>query len=163
MTPYARQFTLYLAIIFLLFNLSSCKVFKKHKTITESKRSRVVSIARTYTSVPYKFGGNDYNGIDCSGLICNVYQEMGIQLPRVSWQQAERGLPQEINHLRSGDLLFFITQKGGTQINHAGIVTDVRNDQEIMFIHAGSKGVREENLFVSYWRNAFAKAVRVLD
>ncbi|WP_019940317.1 C40 family peptidase [Dyadobacter beijingensis] len=123
----------------------------------------VVQIARTYTGTPYRSGGNDKQGIDCSGLICQVYSEMGVKVPRISWQQSEFG--QEVGsvaEIKPGDWLFFVPEAGKEgYVSHAGIVTDVRSREEIIFIHAStSKGVREDNLFSTYFKGRFVKAMR---
>lgn len=123
----------------------------------------VVQIARTYTGTPYRSGGNDKGGIDCSGLICQVYSEMGVKVPRISWQQSEFG--QEVGsvaEIKPGDWLFFVPEAGKEgYVSHAGIVTDVRGKEEIIFIHAStSRGVREDNLFSTYFKGRFVKAMR---
>ena len=123
----------------------------------------VVQIARTYTGTPYRSGGNDKQGIDCSGLICQVYTEMGIKVPRISWQQSEFGREiEQIKDLKSGDWIFFVPE-GGKEgyVSHSGIVTEVRGANDILFIHASSsRGVIEDNLFSNYFRNRFVKAIR---
>jgi probable lipoprotein NlpC len=130
---------------------------------TTTEIPEVIQVARTYTGTPYRSGGNDKNGIDCSGLICSVYSEIGVKVPRISWQQSEYG--QEIGKLeeiRVGDWLFFVPEAGKEgYVSHAGIVTDVRSQQEIIFIHAStSRGVREDNLFSTYFKGRFVKAMR---
>lgn len=124
---------------------------------------QVVEVARTYSGTPYRSGGNDKNGIDCSGLICSVYSEVGIKVPRISWQQSEFGTEVgSIQEIRPGDWVFFVPEAGKEgYVSHAGIVTDVRNQQEIFFIHAStSRGVREDNLFSTYFKGRFVKAMR---
>lgn len=124
---------------------------------------KVVEVARTYYGTPYRSGGNDKNGIDCSGLICSVYSEIGVKVPRISWQQSEFGAEVgSINELKPGDWVFFVPEAGKEgYVSHAGIVTDVKNNTEIMFIHAStSKGVREDNLFSNYFKGRFVKAMR---
>ncbi|SEJ47038.1 Cell wall-associated hydrolase, NlpC family [Dyadobacter koreensis] len=124
---------------------------------------QVVEVARTYSGTPYRSGGNDKNGIDCSGLICSVYSEIGIKVPRISWQQSEFGTEVgSIEEIRAGDWLFFVPEAGKEgYVSHAGIVTDVRNQDEIFFIHAStSRGVREDNLFSTYFKGRFVKAMR---
>lgn len=124
---------------------------------------RVVEIARTYYGTPYRSGGNDKGGIDCSGLICQVYSEMGVKVPRISWQQSEFGTEvSNIGEIKEGDWIFFVPEAGKEgYVSHAGIVTDVRGSNEIMFIHAStSKGVREDNLFSNYFKGRFVKAMR---
>ncbi len=123
----------------------------------------VVQIARAYTGTPYRSGGNDKEGLDCSGLICRVYTEMGVKVPRISWQQSEFGREvEQIKDIRPGDWIFFVPE-GGKEgyVSHSGIVTEVRGEQDIRFIHASSsRGVVEDNLFSGYFRNRFVKAVR---
>jgi probable lipoprotein NlpC len=124
---------------------------------------KVVEVARTYSGTPYRSGGNDKNGIDCSGLICSVYSEIGVKVPRISWQQSEFG--SEVNsiaEIQPGDWVFFVPEAGKEgYVSHAGIVTDVRNGDEIIFIHAStSRGVREDNLFSTYFKGRFVKAMR---
>jgi len=124
---------------------------------------QVVEVARTYSGTPYRSGGNDKNGIDCSGLICSVYSEVGIKVPRISWQQSEFGTEVAgIEQIKEGDWVFFVPEAGKEgYVSHAGIVTDVRNQQEIIFIHAStSRGVREDNLFSTYFKGRFVKAMR---
>jgi probable lipoprotein NlpC len=132
------------------------------KTYTKSI-PEVVRVARTYIGTPYRSGGNDRNGIDCSGLISSVYSEIGFKVPRISWQQSEFG--EEvimIEDIKPGDWLFFVPEAGKEgYVSHAGIVTEVRDRQNVFFIHASSsKGVREDNLYSTYFKNRFAKAMR---
>lgn len=124
---------------------------------------KVVEVARTYSGTPYRSGGNDKNGIDCSGLICSVYSEIGVKVPRISWQQSEFGSEVgSIKELKPGDWVFFVPEAGKEgYVSHAGIVTDVRSKEEIIFIHAStSRGVREDNLFSTYFKGRFVKAMR---
>lgn len=125
--------------------------------------ANVIATARSFTGTPYRTGGTDARGMDCSGLIMTSFEAVGIRMPRVSWQQAETGREVGMADVRPGDLVFFVTnKKGQSAINHSGIVSRVTNE-EIWFIHASSsKGVREDNLNTPYWRQAFAKLVRVI-
>lgn len=124
---------------------------------------KVVEVARTYSGTPYRSGGNDKSGIDCSGLICQVYSEIGVKVPRISWQQSEFGSEVgSLKDIKPGDWVFFVPEAGREgYVSHAGIVTDVRNQEEIIFIHAStSRGVREDNLFSTYFKGRFVKAMR---
>ena len=130
---------------------------------TSTSIPAVVEIARTYTGTPYVFGGNDKSGIDCSGLICSVFTEAGYKVPRISWQQSEFGSEvAEMSLIKPGDWLFFVPEAGKEgYVSHSGIVTEVRGTSEIIFIHAStSKGVREDNLYSTYFKNRFVKAKR---
>ena len=61
--------------------------------------------------MPYLWGGTDPNkGLDCSGFTQLVYKSQGIDLPRVSSQQATAGRAVgSLADAAPGDLLFLTT------------------------------------------------------
>ncbi len=124
-----------------------------------TKLDRVLKEAKTYLGVPYRYGGINRNGIDCSGLIANAYQTIDIPLPRSSKAQSEFGIKVNRNSLAPGDLVFF-DSKGNGKINHVGMVTEVV-DGEVTFIHATtSQGVRYDRLDKGYWVNKYVTGRR---
>ncbi len=165
-------------IFSMVFLLTSCKIFKtkkepatthrhekveiKTKDIYSSlKANQLIELARNYTGVPYKMGGTNAEGMDCSGLIYTVTQTAGLVLPRISHQQAEIGQEVNLENIQQGDLVFFNTAKNTNRISHVGLVTEANYPEKIIFIHSStSKGVREDNLFSEYWKKAFVKATR---
>jgi transglycosylase-like protein with SLT domain/NlpC/P60 family protein len=78
----------------------------------------VVDTAKKYLGVPYVWGGtNPATGLDCSGLVQKVYSELGYDLPRVSYQQAQAGRPvSSLAEAQPGDVLAF-----GSPVHHVGI------------------------------------------
>lgn len=121
--------------------------------------TKVIKEAKTYLGVPYRYGGINRNGIDCSALTSNAYQSIGMKLPRSSKDQSNFGLPVKRKRLRPGDLIFF-TAKNNGKIDHVGMVTQVK-ESEVTFIHATTrKGVRFDRLDVGYWTNLFVTARR---
>jgi cell wall-associated NlpC family hydrolase len=84
--------------------------------------------------VDYRLGGIDPQGFDCSGLTYYVYNRLGRELPRSSYQQAQEGRRVKPAHLRPGDLVFFSTGRGQS-VTHVGIYLGGRK-----FIHAPGRG-----------------------
>ncbi|PMB77053.1 MAG: hypothetical protein C0177_04335 [Fervidicoccus fontis] len=64
--------------------------------------------ASARSDIPYRFGGNSLNGMDCSAFVMDVYRMLGINLPRTAREQAQYGR-YVYHHLEPGDLLFFQT------------------------------------------------------
>ncbi|WP_395090253.1 NlpC/P60 family protein [Armatimonas sp.] len=59
-----------------------------------------------WIGTPYVWGGDTKQGIDCSGLVCQVFNTIKISLPRTSKEQATVGKP-ATDELRWGDLLCY--------------------------------------------------------
>lgn len=57
----------------------------------QSVGDAIVQAARTYIGVWYVWGGNDYSGIDCSGLTKAAHKAVGITIDRWSGHQAIGG------------------------------------------------------------------------
>jgi cell wall-associated NlpC family hydrolase len=105
---------------------------------------------------PYRNGGSDPDGFDCSGFTQWVFSRNGIVLPRATRDQFEAGHSVAADRLEPGDLLFFTTVAPGP--SHVAIA--IGGDE---FVHAPSSTgvVRVEHLSSSYWRRRFIGARRV--
>lgn len=120
--------------------------------------SRLVEIARQHVGAPYAWGGTSPDtGFDCSGFMYFVAQQVGVTLPRTSYDQFTAGIPVERGNLIAGDLVFFATYDDGA--SHAGVY-----DGKGSFIHAGSegKGVVITPLSNVYWSQRFIGARRIV-
>lgn len=138
----------------------SCSTAKKQVSGTNTIDG-VIQAARSYTGVPYRWGGTTRAGMDCSGLIYNSFLSLGIEMPRTTAEQARVGRAVSVNDLREGDLVFFAAGKSPAKITHVGLVTQIRSKRDVQFIHASSSlGVIENNIFSDYYRRIFVKAVR---
>ena len=118
------------------------------------------AIARTALAlrgVPYRLGGADTHGFDCSGLVQYVFALHGLGLPRVVRDQYRYGDPVKLDELEPGDLVFFETQ--GDQVGHVGIA--LGGDQ---FVHApNARGqVRISRLTSGYWAERAIGARRMV-
>lgn len=72
-------------------------------------RHDFVDKVKQLIGVPYVWGGSDPStGLDCSGLTSYAYKKfLGIDLPRVSYEQAGAGRRISLNNLKPGDLVFW--------------------------------------------------------
>lgn len=66
---------------------------------------QVAQVALQYQGVPYRFGGADPSGFDCSGLIMFVYAQFGIALPHGVSSQAALGTPISREAALPGDIV----------------------------------------------------------
>jgi cell wall-associated NlpC family hydrolase len=116
----------------------------------------IVSAALTLRGVPYRNGGSDPSGFDCSGLVQWVFAQNGIRMPREVREQFQTGMQVDLRDVRAGDLLFFETVSDGA--SHVGLA--IGGDQ---FVHApSSRGVvRVEKFTATYWATRFVGARRV--
>lgn len=80
--------------------------------------SDAVAAAKQYLGVDYVWGGTDpAKGLDCSGLVQRAYRDIGIELPRVSYDQAKAGTKVDsIEQAKPGDLVAF-----GSPVDHIAI------------------------------------------
>ena len=110
-----------------------------------------------YVGTPYRLGGNDPSGFDCSGLTRYVFNEQGITLPRTVAEQFGVGRKVDLDEVRAGDLLFFATSGRGA--SHGAIALG-----DGSFVHAPSSrgGVRVEALSDRYWSTRLLGARRII-
>jgi cell wall-associated NlpC family hydrolase len=106
---------------------------------------------------PYRNGGTDPNGFDCSGFVQYVFAQHGVVVPRNVSQQFRAGKEVQPSQLQPGDLVFFTTVAPGA--SHVGIA--LGGDE---FVHAPSSTgeVRVERMSGAYWATRFVGARRVL-
>lgn len=139
--------------------LVGCGATKKAR-VRQSKINTVVKKARSYTGVPYKWGGTTRSGMDCSGLLLNSYKAIGLTIPRTSADQSEYGKKVGKKDLQVGDWVFFATGKKKRKITHVGMVTIVKGST-VKFIHASSSlGVVEATLTSKYYKKIYRGARR---
>ncbi len=67
----------------------------------------VALLALSHLGKPYVWGAAGPNSFDCSGLVCYVYAQVGLRLPRVTFSQVHCGRAVSPSELAPGDLVFF--------------------------------------------------------
>jgi cell wall-associated NlpC family hydrolase len=112
--------------------------------------------ALAFRGAPYRNGGDDPTGFDCSGFTQYVYAQYGMALPREVRQQYRLGHPVKPEELAPGDLIFFTTVAPGA--SHVAIA--IGGDE---FVHAPSASgvVRVERLGSRYWSPRFVGVRRL--
>ncbi len=108
--------------------------------------SQLVRHALELRGTPYRNGGSDPGGFDCSGFTQWVFSRVGLRLPRETREQFQVGTAVRTGTQQAGDLIFFTTTERGA--SHVGIALG-----DDTFVHApSSRGVvRVESLSVAYW------------
>lgn len=88
-------------------------------TIQHTIGNDIVDTALQYLGVPYVWGGQSKNGVDCSGLVYAVYKQNGININRVAQDMYYNGREVSTDSLQLGDILLF----GNSiySIRHVGI------------------------------------------
>ena len=111
---------------------------------------------RRWLGTTHRLGGNDRNGIDCSGFVQAVYRNaFQINLPRTTVGQVKQGHPVGFEDMRTGDLVFFKTPDTP---RHVGIYLG-----KSQFVHASkSSGVTVSPIDRYYWKPHFWAARRIL-
>ncbi|MFV0448092.1 MAG: NlpC/P60 family protein [Vibrio sp.] len=113
------------------------------------------SIYNQWQGVPYRLGGNDKEGIDCSAFVQIAYRDAWqLPLPRTTKSQSKIGENVKYASAQYGDLVFFKTTK---TTNHVGVYLG-----NLRFMHAStSQGVIISRLDNPYWASKFWQFRRI--
>jgi hypothetical protein len=116
---------------------------------------KLLNFLEEWYGTPYKYGGEQKSGIDCSAFTCQMLDDVyGISLPRTAREQYKAGDKIFKSSLKNGDLVFFNTSGG---ISHVGVY--LGNNK---FIHAStSSGVMISDLDDVYFKRRYVGAARI--
>lgn len=105
-----------------------------------------------WMGAPHRLGGQLKSGIDCSGFINQLYNQVYDKtIPRASYEMAEVVKRKYENQLVEGDLIFFSFGKG--KVDHVGMY--LRNNK---FVHVStSKGVIISDLHETWFYKYFVR------
>lgn len=119
-------------------------------------RTLALATAMELRGVPYRNGGSDPSGFDCSGLVQWAFARNGRALPREAREQFLVGREIDRDDVQAGDLVFFDT--GTNSASHVGIALDAET-----FVHAPRTNgvVRVERYTSDYWSRRYLGARRV--
>ncbi len=121
---------------------------------TENKK--LIETMTSWLGVPYKYGGDNKAGCDCSGLVKSIFKEVyNKDLFRSAMDQMKNVRVITRSELAIGDLVFFKIK--GNNVSHVGIYIG-----ESKFMHASSKrGVVVNSLDEEYYKKYFFAGGRV--
>lgn len=89
----------------------------------DNTKKDMVDYAKSLQAVTaYSYGGTKAPySTDCSGWMQFVLKKFGVDIPRVSRDQAKTGTPVTFKQLQLGDLMFFSTHPDKKTITHVGL------------------------------------------
>lgn len=104
----------------------------------QSVGEAIVAAARTYIGVWYLWGGNDYDGIDCSGLTKAAHAAVGINIARWSGDQKAGG--KKINSVAEA--------MPGDIIGYEGHVAIYIGNERVIHAPRSGKQVQEASVYM---------------
>jgi lipoprotein Spr len=173
----------YFLFCLIIFNITSCGIFKKNPKKPSNKVEKPSSGKRAllekyskilgeevddeklygfidaWMGVPYKFGGKTKTGVDCSNFTCELLRQV-YAFPSTfyfpSSKLAEQGQRINKNEAKEGDLIFFSINQN-SKISHVGIYLTKNK-----FVHASTgKGVIINSLDEDYYKKRVAFLSRI--
>ena len=111
---------------------------------------------QSWLGTPHRMGGKSRRGIDCSGLVVVLYDDLfDMRLPRTTTALMRKGRRVEKHNLTAGDLVFF---KPAAKFHHVGIYLDHGE-----FVHTStSNGVMLSRMDDPFWRQCYLTSRRLL-
>lgn len=126
----------------------------------------MLSLARTFLGLHYRYGGRTPKGFDCSGFTSYIFSQFGYDLKRSSREQFRYdGDEVDRMQVQPGDLIFFKGRNSrSATVGHVGIVVD--GDPvtgEITFIHSAcTSGISIDTTNDPYYAKRFIGVKRVI-
>lgn len=146
-----------LLALLLLVTLAACasRISKQGATT----RRAVADAGLAQLGVPYRYGGADRSGFDCSGFVQYAFAQAGVELPRSTAEQMKVGAKIAYSDARTGDLLFYRFTDRRRSSLHVAIYL---GDDWIVHAPATGKQVTKTRSDEKPWSARFVGAVRVL-
>src|SRR5437016_2738785 len=112
------------AVAIVVVMLASSSLVRADYNPTAAQLEQVVAEAKKWTGTPYKLGGHDKKGIDCSHLVQAAYAKVFKGFPyKVAKDYGTGNLFHETKSPQIGDVIYFPPPPGAVH-GHVGIITD---------------------------------------
>lgn len=121
------------------------------------KIQKIITAAKSYLNVPYRYGGVNRAGIDCSALVQKAFAATGIAVPRTAYSQYQSSVKLDKKALKPGDLVFFRIKRN-RPVSHVGIYL---GNNQMLHASQASKRVRVVDLNKQYWQQRFVAGGRL--
>ena len=129
-------------------------------------RDSITDYAQQFLGIPYKWGGANTSGFDCTGFVYFVFKKFGVKVSRASSGYENVGQKVDFESASAGDIMLFTgTKPEIKKVGHAGIV--LKNENGIIdFIHSSSSkkhfGVTITRYNSSGYEKRFLRIINVL-
>lgn len=134
------------------------------ETTKDSLIWELLTYAKSFYGVPYRYAGRSRNGFDCSGFVYTVYQHIGVTLSTGAPTLWGFGREVPDSALQPGDIMFYkgtSRYRGPNEISHVAIVYEIL-DNDVKFIHAAvNGGIRFDYLSSRYYTRYYFKSRRM--
>ena len=115
--------------------------------------------AKKFLGLKYVWGGNSLKtGVDCSGLVQQVFKHFGINVSRTTYTQIGEGKAVSLKGLRAGDLVFFDTNRNVKGADHVGIYL---GNGKMVHTPRPGKSVEVVSLTSGYYMDTFMAGRRI--
>jgi len=112
---------LFLSVSVILLVLQGCAE-KKPYHYPNYDIKNIQALLDSCLGKPYVWAEEGPNAFDCSGLTYNIYNKMGVDIPRTASEQAKMGKKVAFKDLQYGDLVFFgSTNKRSRRISQSAM------------------------------------------
>ena len=140
--------------LLLVLSIAFCRI-RKEPDMVWDLRGKIVTLTENLIGLPYRYGGYELDGFDCSGLVYYVYDCFGIKLPRTAKKQAKLKKKISLTRAKPGDILAFKLKRGWHTAIYFG---------DKYFIHAPNRRgtIRKEKLD-SFWKKRLKRVIRIIN
>ncbi len=120
-------------------------------------RQQIIETALGQLGRPYRYGGRDPSGFDCSGLVQYAYSEAGVIAPRDTKSQRDAGKRIDFDRAQPGDLLFYRFENAGGL--HVGLYL---GDGRMIHAPASGRTVSLVAVEAPVWKRRYLETIRLL-